>query len=200
MAEVGVDPVDLQPAAPVRLVALFTSFVRIGACLFGGGYAMLPLLEREVVDRRRWCTHAAMTDFFALAQVIPGVIAVNTAMLIGQRLRGWRGAVAAALGTITAPFIVILLLAGVYDALINQIWVVRFVQGLRPAVAGLLMGTAIRLVWRGWRKRWTWAVGLAATALTLVFELNPVWLILAGIAAGVAGQTVATRRCGRGAG
>ena len=80
-----------------RATTLFTSFARISSVMFGGGYAMLPLLEREVVARRRWLTPAAMTDVFALAQVIPGVIAINVALLVGQRLRGWRGAVAATL-------------------------------------------------------------------------------------------------------
>ena len=80
--------------ARVRLRQIFVSFAKIGAVLFGGGYAMLPLLEREVVDRRRWCTHAEMGELYALAQVVPGVIAVNTAMLVGHRHRGTAGAVA----------------------------------------------------------------------------------------------------------
>ena len=182
-------------AAPrARLGSLFASFVRVGGGMFGGGYAMLPLLEREVVERRRWATHEAMADLFALAQVIPGVIAVNTAMLIGQRLRGWRGAVVAALGTVTAPFLVILLLAGLFDRLGDHPWVARFIAGLRPALAGLLLGTALRLVWRGWRRRGAWILGLAVTALTLVWALNPVWAILGGIGSGLLAQTIVTRR------
>ena len=177
-------------------LALFGVFFKIGLFTFGGGYAMLPLLEREVVERRRWATHDAMTDFFALAQAIPGVIAVNTAMLIGQRLRGWRGAVVAALGTVTAPFFVILLLAGIFDRLGDNPWVARFITGLRPAVAGLLLGTALRLVWRGWRRHLAWVLGLAVTALTLVCELNPVWTILAGIGAGLLAQAILSRRAG----
>ena len=182
-------------AAPrARLVSLFASFVRVGGGMFGGGYAMLPLLEREVVERRRWATHEATADLFALAQAIPGVIAVNTAMLIGQRLRGWRGAVVAALGTVTAPFLAILLLAGLFDRLGGHPWVARFAAGLRPALAGLLLGTALRLVWRGWRRRGAWILGLAVTALTLVWALNPVWAILAGIGSGLLAQAIVTRR------
>ena len=182
-------------AAPrVRLGSLFASFVRVGGGMFGGGYAMLPLLEREVVDRRRWAAREAMADLFALAQAIPGVIAVNTAMLIGQRLRGWRGAVVAALGTVTAPFLTILLLAGLFDRLGDNPWVARFIAGLRPALAGLLLGTALRLVWRGWRRRGAWILGLAVTALTLVWALNPVWAILGGIGSGLLAQAIVTRR------
>lgn len=186
--------------APVplpRARALFVSFARIGCVMFGGGYAMLPLLEREVVGRRRWLTHAAMTDVFALSQVIPGVIAINVALLVGQRLRGWRGAVAATLGTLLVPFFAILLLAGVFDTLMGHAWAVRVVEGLRPAVAGLLLGTALRLVWRGWRRWWAWVLGATVTALTLLLDLNPVWPILAGVAAGIAGQAIASRRSGQ---
>ena len=182
------------PAGRVPLARLYTSFVRAGGGMFGGGYAMLPLLEREVVDRRRWAAREAMADLFALAQAIPGVIAVNTAMLIGQRLRGWRGAVTAALGTVTAPFFAILLLAGLVDRLGDHPWVARFTAGLRPALAGLLLGTALRLVWRGWRHHGAWVLGLAVTALTLVCAVNPVWPILAGIGAGLLAQVILSRR------
>ena len=78
--------------------AILVSFAKIGAMLIGGGYAMLPLLEEEVVRRRKWATSEEMVDFFALAQVLPGVIAINTAMLVGNRLRGLAGNVAAAVG------------------------------------------------------------------------------------------------------
>ncbi len=188
------DSVHDAQAPRVPLRSLYTSFVRVGAGMFGGGYAMLPLLEREVVERRRWATHEALADLFALAQVIPGVIAVNTAMLIGQRLRGWRGAVVAALGTVTAPFLAILLLAGLFDRLGGHPWVARFAAGLRPALAGLLLGTALRLVWLGWRRRGAWILGLAVTALTLVCAVNPVWPILAGIGAGLLAQVILSRR------
>jgi chromate transporter len=191
------DPVGRPPPGEgpsPRLTTLFASFARTGGVLFGGGYAMLPLLEREIADRRRWLTHAAMTDLFALAQVIPGVIAVNVALLTGQRLRGWRGAVAAVLGIIAAPFLIMLLLAGIYDVLLGHAWMIRFVGGLRSAVAGLLMGTAIRLVLRNGRRAGLWAISAGVAGITLLLDLNPVWPILAAVAAGLAGQRL---RAGR---
>ena len=201
MTESGGSGRSEPPAAtrPVSLVSIFTSFVRVGSCMYGGGYAMLPLLEREVVERRRWCSHEAMSDIFALAQVIPGVIAVNSSMLVGQRLRGWRGAGVAALGTITAPFAVILLIAGWFETLVGLPWLGRLMLGLRPAVAGLLLGTAVRLVWRGWRKSWALAAGVAALAATLLLELKPVWLILGGIVAGLVWHAAFARNPGRAA-
>ena len=83
------------------------SFVKIGALLIGGGYAMLPLLEDEMVRRRKWATSDEMADFFALAQVLPGVIAINTAMLVGNRLRGLAGNLAAALGLWAMGFLTV---------------------------------------------------------------------------------------------
>lgn len=91
------------------------SFTKVGAVLFGGGYAMLPLLEREVVNTRGWCRLEEMTDYYAMSQLVPGVVAINTAMLIGHHLRGFRGTVAATLGVVFAPFFVILAYAIAFD-------------------------------------------------------------------------------------
>lgn len=178
----------------ISLTRVFTTFAMIGTALFGGGYAMLPLMERELVQRRRWLSSEAVADIFALSQVIPGVIAVNSSMLVGQRLRGWAGAMVAALGTITAPFMVILLLANAFDTLMGNVWVERFVQGLRPAVAGLLLGTALRLIWRSWRDWGHMAIGAAAAGAAALLALNPAWIILAGISGALLTQGAAAWR------
>jgi chromate transporter len=167
---------------------LYVSFLRVGAVMFGGGYAMLPLLEREVVVRRGWCSADEMSDVYALAQLVPGVIAVNTAMLVGQRHRGWLGSLVAALGTVTVPFVVMLLIAVAFEHLAGSRTLTLFLTGLRPAVAGLLLGAALRFVRRGWQRRWQWCVGLAVAAAALLLDLNPAGLILSGIAAGLLWQ------------
>ena len=94
-------------APPVSLLSIFASFAKIGAVLIGGGYAMLPLLEDEIVRRKKWATSEEITDYFALAQLLPGVIAINTAMLVGNRLRGIWGNLAASLGVVSVPFVLI---------------------------------------------------------------------------------------------
>jgi chromate transporter len=183
-----------EPPGRTPLGHLFTSFAAIGAVMFGGGYAMLPLLEREVVDRRRWCSHDEMSEYYALAQIVPGVIAINIAMLIGSRHRGVRGAVIAALGTVTAPFLVILLLAMVYRHLSHLAGIQLFFAALRPAVAGLLLAAAWGMLRRGCRDWLGLALALAAAALLLSKLLDPVRLILAGFAVGMIWHGVAWRR------
>ena len=92
---------------------LYLSFLNIGALMFGSGYTMLPLLTREVVEKRNWITQEELLDAFALSQCVPGVIAINTAVMIGNKRGGWGGAVAALLGIMTAPILAILLVATV---------------------------------------------------------------------------------------
>jgi chromate transporter len=146
---------------------------------------MLPLLEREVVDRRGWCRFEEMTETYAMAQLVPGVVAINTAMLIGHRLRGFRGTVAATLGVVAAPFFVILAYAVAFDQLRGSLLLANAMSGLRPAVAGLMLGTAYTMFARGRGEalgRW---VPPLVLVLTLGCGMNAVDVILAGAAAGV---------------
>lgn len=175
-------------AKKATFTEIFVSFFRVGAVMFGGGYAMYPILEREMVVRRRWVSSDSMGDIFALSQVIPGLIGINSAMLVGQRLRGWRGSLAALMGMIMVPFVLILILANVFDAMIDNYWVGVFMKGLRPAIAGLLLGTALRLVKQNWRERWSVAVGIVVTVLALLLNLNPVLVIIASVVSGIAAQ------------
>ena len=101
----------------IGLGQLFWSFAKMGAVLIGGGYALLPLLERELVMRRKWARSEDMIDLYALAQILPGVIAVNTAMLVGNRLRGLAGTLTAAFGLTAAPFLMIAAYAAAYGTL-----------------------------------------------------------------------------------
>jgi chromate transporter len=181
-----------QPEHPVPLSRIYRSFAWVGAVLFGGGYAMLPLLEREVVERRRWCTLAEMSELYALAQVIPGVIAVNTALLVGHRYRGAAGAAVAALGMVSAPIVVILAVASAFVWVSEWPLLARLFAGLRPAVAGLLLVTALRMVGRG--KNWERGVAAGACFVMLAGASGPLGLILGAIAAGLLWQAWAVAR------
>ena len=167
------------------LVQIFVSFTKVGAMLFGGGYAMLPLLEREVVVRRRWCRFEEMVDYYAMAQLVPGVIAVNTSMLIGHRLRGFWGTVAATLGVVAVPFFVILAYAVAIDRLAGLKLLEDAMAGLRPAVAGMMLGVALTMFNRSRQTRLGLVVSLLVTFLVLVCGVSAVGVILAGVAAGV---------------
>lgn len=173
---------------------IFVSFTKVGAVLFGGGYAMLPLLEREVVNRRAWCRFEEMADYYAMAQLVPGVVAVNTAMLIGHRLRGFWGTVAATLGVVCAPFFVILAYAVAFDRMAGSKLLADAMSGLRPAVAGLMLGVAYTMFGRSRKTKLGLAVSLLVVFLVLVCGVSAVNVILAGVAAGVIWFAAALRK------
>ncbi len=155
---------------------------------------MLPLLEREVVDRRKWCRLEEMTDYYAMAQLVPGVVAVNTAMLIGHRLRGFWGTVAATLGVVLAPFLVILAYAIAFDQMRDSTLLANAMSGLRPAVAGLMLGVAYTMFMRSCKTRLGTGVSLAVAFLTLVCGVSAVTVILLGVAVGIGWFVLEARR------
>lgn len=169
----------------VSLFRIFVSFTKIGAVLFGGGYAMLPLLEREVVGHRQWCTDEEMVDYFAMAQMVPGVIAVNTSMLIGHKLRGFMGTVVAMSGVVLVPFFVLLAYALVFDSLESVAALKNAMAGLRPAVAGLMAGVAFKMFNRSRKTPLGLVVSLVTVFLALVAGVPALWLIVSGVVAGI---------------
>jgi len=179
------------------LWAVFVSFAKIGAVLFGGGYAMLPLLEREVVNRRKWCRFEEMADLYAMAQLVPGVVAINTAMLIGYRQRGLAGTLAATAGVVAVPFAVILAYAVAFDRLAGSARLADAMAGLRPAVAGLMLGVAYTMFGRSRKTRLGLGVSLLAAGLVLGCGVSAVQVIVGGVAAGLVWFAVSARRMGR---
>ena len=117
---------------------LFRAFVRIGAFTLGGGYAMIPLVREEVVSKRHWIDEEEFLNMLAMAQSAPGVMAVNTAIFTGYRLRGWRGVVVTTLGSILPSFVVILLIATVFTRFKEYPLVEACFKGIRPAVVALI--------------------------------------------------------------
>lgn len=174
-----------EEPARATLWQIFVSFTKVGAVLFGGGYAMLPLLEREVVERRGWCAYAEMSDYYAMAQLVPGVVAVNTSMLIGHRLRDFWGTVAATAGVVLVPFLVILAYAVAVDRFSETKLLADAMSGLRPAVAGLMLGVAFRMFDRSRRTRLGLVVAVAVPFLTLACGVSAVQVILGGVAFGL---------------
>ena len=183
-----------QLSSKATLGEIFVSFTKVGAVLFGGGYAMLPLLEREVVNRRKWCRLEEMTDFYALAQLVPGVVAVNTTMLIGHHLRGFWGTVTATLGIIAAPFFIILCYALACEQLAGVRLLADAMAGLRPAVAGLMLGVAYTMFDRSRKTRLGLAVSLLVVGLVLICGVSAVHVILAAIASGLIWHLVVNRK------
>lgn len=162
-----------------RYTDIFLSFFRIGTFTIGGGYAMLPLMEREIVQRHQWLTGEEFLDMVALSQSMPGVFAVNMATVVGQRLRGFRGAVTAIVGNIVMPIVFILLLAVFFRAFRDNVIVSRIFLGLRPAVVALIAApvfTLARSANISWRNVW---IPILSALLIWLFGVNPVLVVLA---------------------
>ena len=123
-----------------RLTTIFVSFLKIGMFTFGGGYAMLPLIERELITKRKWIEQKEFLDLLTLAQSVPGPIAVNTAVFVGYKVRGLRGAAAALLGTVTPSFVIILVIAIFFAGIRQNPVVDAAFKGMRPAVVALIIG------------------------------------------------------------
>lgn len=163
---------------------LFGVFFNIGLFTIGGGYAMLPLVEREIVERRQWLERQEMVDLVATAQSVPGVLAVNLAILIGHRLGGLKGALAAAMGAILPSFLIILLISPFFARFYTNPLVQGFFKGARPAVVGLLFFSAFSLARGSFKGFRAWGIGLAALTLLVTLNLHPVLVIVGGGMAG----------------
>ncbi len=161
------------------LFELFAAFFTIGGMTFGGGLAMLPMLEREVVSHHKWATREELMDCYAISQCTPGVIAVNTATFVGYRTKGIPGGIVATLGVITPSLIIITAIAMVLQHFMEIVWVQNAFAGIRVAVSALIVTSAVR-IFRQNVKAW-WHVALAVMAFIVVGLLgqSPVIVVVA---------------------
>ena len=164
---------------------LFIIFAKIGAFTLGGGVAMIPLIEREVVYRHKWIDDEDFLDMISIAQSAPGLIAVNVAIFIGHRIAGIKGSIVATIGSIVPPFIIILLVAAVFTTFKDNAAVQAVFKGIRPAVVALIAAPVIRMAVKN-RLNWiTGTVAVAATALIAFLRISPIWIIVAAIFGGL---------------
>ncbi len=163
---------------------LFTTFLKIGAFTFGGGWAMIPLIEREVVDRHRWISREEFMDELAVAQALPGILAVNVAVSIGNKLRGVRGSLAAAMGTILPSFVMILLIAIFFVQIYDNEVVVRIFKGIRPAVVALIVVPLVTSARSARLNRYTIAIPIVTALAIWLGGISPVFFIILGGAGG----------------
>ena len=173
------------------LLDIFWSFLKIGAFTFGGGYAMIPLIQHEVIHRRRWIEERDFLDLLTLAQTAPGPIALNTAVFVGYKRRGYLGALSAIMGVIVPSFLVILVVAIFFASIRDNAYVDAAFKGMRPAVVALIVAPIIGLT-KGMRW-WLVAVALVVALVVWYFGISPVWFLIAGA---VVGACVVARRGG----
>ena len=168
-----------------ELIELFLTFARVGVMTFGGGYAMLPILQREIVENKGWDTAEELADYYAISQCTPGVIAVNTATFVGYTRRGVLGGICATLGVVFPSVLIISILAGVIAAFADVPLVQHAFAGIRVCVCVLIFNA----VWKLWKSAVVdWKTGLlfGAVFLCAMFtDLSPVWFVLLAAAAGV---------------
>lgn len=158
---------------------LFMVFFRIGLFTLGGGYAMLPLIEREVVDKKRWIDAEDFLNVLAIAQSLPGPIAVNTSVFVGYKTRGIKGSLVGLFGTVMPSFICMIVIAAFFSSIRENPAVAAVFTGIRPAVAALIIASVYSL---GQKARMNWKTGLLAIAAAMLVWLggvSPAWIVLA---------------------
>ena len=185
------------------LLELYWTFVKIGCVTFGGGYAMLPILERELVDKRRWTTMDDLRDYFSIGQCTPGIIALNVSTFIGQKRGGVKGALISTTGFLTGPILIILLIASFLQNFAQLEAIQHAFAGIRVCVCVLIIQAVLRL----WKK--SVVDGITLALYLMIFVLNAfsgvlpvkipaaVLVILAGVL-GIAASSLKNRRAGAG--
>ena len=167
----------------------FKTFFKIGIFTLGGGYAMIPLIEEEVVNRHRWVSREEMLDLIAIAQSCPGVFAINIAIFIGYKLKKVRGAIATSLGTALPSFLIILIIAMFFHQFEDNKVVAAMFRGIRPAVVALIAVPTFNLGKRAQLNKFTiWIPIVSALAIWLL-GVSPIWIIiLAGLGGYIYGR------------
>ena len=169
---------------------LFSTFFRMGAVTFGGGYAMLPILQREVVDGKGWCTNEELTDYYAIGQCTPGIIAVNTATFIGFKQKGVPGAIVATYGLVAPSFIVIGIIAALLQNFASYAVVQNAFAGIRVAVTVLILNAVVKLLKSSVVDKLTACVFLAVALAAFFLDLSPVLFVLIAGALGIAARVL----------
>lgn len=174
---------------------MFLTFARIGGLTFGGGYAMLPILQREVVEKRGWATENELSDYYAIGQCTPGIIAVNVATFIGNKRKGIVGGIVATLGVVFPSLVIITLIAAFLQNFADLEIIKHAFAGVRVGVCVLVFNAVVKL----WKKAVidipTFVIFAAVLLLMVFLDISPVLLVLA---AGIAGVVVqATRKAVR---
>jgi chromate transporter len=161
-----------------EIIKYYIVFFKIGLFTIGGGYAMLPIVEKELVEKNKWSTEEEVLDSYALAQSIPGVIAVNTSALLGIKGKGFWGAVAASLGVIS-PSVVIIIIISIFFSRFREIAAVaNAFRGIRIAVLALLILSIYNMVRRSVKDIWGIILLIVSFVCVMFFSISPIYVII----------------------
>ena len=173
---------------------LFICFFKIGIMTFGGGMAMLPILEKEVVDKKRWATREELLDYYAVSQCTPGIIAVNVATFIGHKLKGIKGGVVATLGVVCPSVIIILIIAAFLKTFSSLIIVQKAFNGIRVAVCALVISSVVGLCKKGIKDFLGVIIALSTFGIIVALNLSPIYIVICAVIIGISYNLIKEKR------
>ncbi len=180
-----------------KLLPIFLTTLKLGAFTFGGGYAMIPLMQREFVDKHGWIANEDILDIFAVAQSVPGVIAINSSVMIGYRVAGFAGGLVAALGVSLPSLIVLSVVTLIYQRFIENEWVQAAMRGVRAGVVALIVSAVLRMRKEAAKTLFQWALMLGALAVSIFLPgVSAIIVILTGALLGFLADRFYVRRKG----
>lgn len=174
-----------EPKINARLTELFFTFLKLGAFTIGGGYAMIPLIEKELIDKKGWLNREEFLELLALAQSAPGILAMNIAVSIGYTTRKKAGIYAASLGAVLPSFVIILLIASVFTSFRDNPVIESIFKGIRPAVVALIATPLFRLAKSANITHKTMVIPIGTAILVGFCGLSPIWIILSSALGGI---------------
>ena len=157
---------------------IFTTFAKIGAFTIGGGYAMIPIIQREVVEKNGWIEEKDFMDILAISQSAPGILAVNISIFLGYRLRGVKGSIVATLGSALPSFLIILLIAMFFTGYQDNPTIIKIFKGIRPAVVALIAVPMINMAKKAKLNIYTGMLAAATAALIIFLKVSPLYILL----------------------
>ncbi len=164
-----------------KLLRIFLTTFKLGAFTFGGGYAMIPLMQREFVDKNHWVENEDILDIFAIAQSVPGVIAINSSVMIGYKVAGLAGGLCAALGVTLPSLIILSIVTLIYRQFIDNEWVQAAMRGVRAGVVALILSAVLRMRKEAAKDVFQWCLMLGALAISIFLpQISAILIILAG--------------------
>ncbi len=157
---------------------IFSSFAKIGAFTIGGGYAMIPLIQKEVVEKKRWIDEEDFMDVLAISQSAPGLLAVNISIFLGYKLRGIKGSTVATLGSVLPSFLIILLIAMFFTGYQDNPVVIKIFKGIRPVVVALIAVPVVNMAKKAKLNIYTGTFAVATALLIAFLKVSPLYILL----------------------
>ena len=177
-----------------KLLELYIAFIKIGALTFGGGYAMLPVIQREVVENKQWVTDEEVIEYYAIGQCTPGIIAVNTSTFVGNKVAGIPGGIIATLGFISPAFLIICIIAGLISNFSDLLIVRNAFAGIRICACVLIFNAVLKMWKSSVSDFFTFAIFGIVFLLTILFSLSPILLVLVSAVCGLIGGSILERK------